>query len=190
MSDPEAALEEIRIVRKMIEATRQRVRGAWIPFLVFGVLGVLASLASHALQAEGGVWRAVPWLAFLALSLAGLRALRPHLGGGGTFVGRMLISTWRGVALAVLVLWIAVAGSASAALVGTLSLLGLGVFLSGRLLDYPPLTWGAGLWWLGAVLAAARPELAMLIEATVIALTYLLPAWGLYRQEVQGAHAA
>lgn len=196
MTDRDTALEEIRVIREMILATHQRLRGAWIPFLVFGVLGVAASAASHLMLSRGLVFLiALPWMAFVAGGLLTIRmASRRHEEGdaGVSFVERMVISLWLGIGLAMLALWVAaftgnipVVGS-----IGTFVLLGLGLFASGRLIDYAPLCWAAGLWWVGAILAAVRPDLTFAIESVVIGVSYLLPAWGLYRQEADEVHAA
>lgn len=195
MTDQDKALEEVREVRKMIESTRQRVRGAWVPFLVFGAFGVLASLASQWLMTSGEQgWVAVPWILFLLVGTPvariGLRSMGTD--NGSPFVGRMLTSLWCGVAISILAIWIAAgfAGEWVMASAGTSVVLGLGVFSSGRLLDYPPLTWAALLWWVSAIAGAWAPQSVFGIEAVVIGLTYLLPAWGLYRQELGEGYAA
>lgn len=196
MKDRDTALEEIRVVREMIEATRQRLRGAWVPFLIFGVLGILACLTSQLLLAvDASSWIGLPWLAFLLLGVVALRGWSRRWSSSGRtpFVGRMLANLWRGVAMALLALWIAAAasGALNAGQLGTMIVLGLGVFASGRLIDYAPLSWSAGLWWLGALVTAVRPDLLFVAQAVVIGLSYLLPAWGLYREEVgEEAHAA
>jgi hypothetical protein len=67
----QAAMEDLRVVRRMIDETRSNVGRTWFVFALFGVLGVIASFVSHVLVSRTPALVWIPWAAFAVLGLIG-----------------------------------------------------------------------------------------------------------------------
>ena len=183
MTDTASAVEEIRIIRRMIETSRRNTTSLRIPLLVYGGLGVVASLVSHALLSQGREQAiGFVWMAFLVLGLtasAFLLRRREKRGRIVSFVDRALAVLWIGVGISIVLVAIThAAREPSPAFVAVIAyFIALALCASGKLMEWPPLYAAAGVWWAGGVVMWFRPHDVFLIEAVLMVVGYLLPAY-------------
>jgi len=196
MQETTSALDEIRIIRRMMGEARRSTEGLRIPLLTFGLLGVATSLASHALLSSGrSDLIGLAWLAFAVIGTATSLALLRRRSGRTrvvSFVDQTIGMLWIGVGVSV---GIATTGFFAVGADGAVfplaviaSIIALGLWVSAKLMDWSPLYAAAALWWAAAVLMLIRPAEAFLIEAGALAAGYLLPAYLLHGRSDGNGH--
>jgi hypothetical protein len=188
MSEHDQALEDLRLIRRMIDDTRQTAGQLWVYLSIWGGLGIVASIVSH-------------WLVLLARyeQISSVWGLYVLVGGVLSFafarrigrqervlsfVDRSLAMTWIAIGITIVLLMVASLALGAAASVPPFVafLLGAGLFISGALIEWRPLYAAAVIWWVGGLVMLMRPHEVFLIETVLLLGGYLVPAYILSRQ--------
>lgn len=174
--------ESLRIIRETIDVAKKGVQENGFHFLLWGWLVVLASLGEYYLrQTRGGtdpylVWAIMPLIGVPAALIYEWRRDKKHH-------ERNLVREWYGLVWAgfavslVLSLVLAIRNQVSPVpLVMTLA--AFATFVSGLLMRFRPLVFGATVLWLGAAVCLALPMgVHVLVQAGGIVLGYLVPGY-------------
>lgn len=142
--DQRAAIEELRVIRQMMERTTRRWTGeGWVYWVIWGVGGIAASLISE-LSTAGGNKDLIPaawniyWIDCLALTAYFARRDWKRLGRRPiSFLGKAIGLTWCAIGASFLLTGIAAAVTKSPQTLAStfVMLAGAGVFITGALLE-------------------------------------------------------
>jgi hypothetical protein len=184
-NEHQLALEELKIIRRMMERTTARLTGSFAFWIVWGVGGFLAAAASEILVDTGHpeyVW--IAWASYwpicLPLTLYFFRRefRLPHR--PMSFIERMIGAVWTGMSAAFLLAAIAavtVKAPEAATVAIMMTIAGTGVFITGALIEARIICAAGMLWWCGALVAIIWPHHFYLLEAALSLFAYLLPAY-------------
>ncbi|TET47847.1 hypothetical protein E3J62_00115 [candidate division TA06 bacterium] len=177
-------LQELRIIRSMIEKTKQRTADNGIYMVVWGWLAFLGCIATYALtvfRQYHFIW--IPWAAVVGLGTISNIVLPKRGSENGhakTYIGNAMMNLW--IACGVGMTIIGFVGSLSPnisyrPIFPVISIiLGIGAFASGGIVDWRPLRIIGVVWWAGAIVMMFAPVLYhSLIMAVVIVPAYLVP---------------
>ena len=197
--DQKQALEELRIIRQMMERTTRRWTGeGFAIWAVWGIGGIVAALASEVLVTTGRhfpipiLWN-VYWIVGLVLTISFARRYRNAFGQRvTTFGGRVLAYVWIAVGVSLLATFCASTYMRSFATLPTtwITMVGTGVYITGAVLQERIFSLAGVVWWFGAVAALFFPEHVYLIEAALMLFGFLLPAWIIRSRGSQGSSSA
>jgi hypothetical protein len=179
------ALEEIRIIRRMLGETRRRVaRTGWLHHVLLGASGTLVALGDWLLVVTGHVSHpfmpaVVYWIVFSPLSmLANWYGTRQ---GINSLVGRTIGTTWMAIGNAIFAsafaAWLVnVPGQFEAAVIAFI--VGAALLITGFLIE---VAWlyniFAVLWFLGGFLMILVPGKIDLIHAALFFVSFLIPGY-------------
>lgn len=179
--------ESLRVIRETIDLAKNSVRENGFHFLLWGWLVVLASLVEYYLLSQGYgdkahlAWAALPLLGVPAAILYEWR--RKKTAQEQNIVRRWYGQVWMAFGISLLV------GMALAIVMEfppvpvILVLAAFATFLSGVLLRFNPLIFGAIVFWIGAVACLTLPvEAHGLLQAGATILGYLVPGYLLNAQ--------
>ncbi len=157
---PEEAMDEIQLIKRMIEETKRRSTAAYGNYFVgWGILILLAIIVNYVLiylERYNLIW--VDWIVFMGLGTVisaidgSKKAARAQV---QTYTSKILSYVWAGCGVAfilvgfifpILNLYSYRAISPLVSLVA-----GLGMFVTGGLYEWSLLKWAAAIWWLGAI---------------------------------------
>lgn len=188
--------EQVSIIRSMIERSRRETAESGLCFVWMGVISLAAVLAIDRLEAYDHTRLVLPALlatlvgngvvGYLVVSRAQQRA------GARSYSSSICYGVWFACAvpavIAVFVLPLLRVYPWSAVPVVAPLMLGIGVFASGMILEFPPLSWSSLAWWGGAVaMVFAHGTPRALIMAGVILLGWILPGLLLNREYQRAA---
>lgn len=172
--------EALGVIQQMVTASRYNIKQDAVHLLIWGWLIMVACLTHYFMILseiwEGVyIWPVVITAGVISSMVVGYR--QGHRRKASSYIDRINMFLWMGIlapmaiaiALGVVHGWIYAYPMMAA-------LLGWGNFISGGMLRYSPLIWGAvAAWVLGiAMLFANGPEI-LLLMAAVILLSYLIP---------------
>jgi len=197
--DQKQALEDLRIIRQMMERTTRRWTGeGFMIWAVWGVGGIVGSLASEVLVRTARphliplVWN-LYWFAGLLLTILFARRYRKAQGRRLiSFGGRVIGFVWVAVGVSLLMTFCASTylRSFAALPVTWITIVGTGVYITGAILQERIFSFAGVVWWLGALAALFLPEYVYLIEAALMFFGYLLPAWIVRNRGADGGSSA
>lgn len=177
-------LQELRIIKSMIEKTKQSTADHGVHFVLWGWLVLAGCILTYTLVAL--TYYNLIWIGWVSLMAVGVvLSVVTHVRERGkaqamTYVGNALMNLW--IACGV--------GMTLAGLVGSLSpmltaravvpviclIAGVGSFASGGIVDWRLLRITGIIWWAAALLAMFVPfEYHMMIMGAAIIIGYLIP---------------
>jgi hypothetical protein len=138
-------------------------------------------------------WYAAIGPVWLAYGVIGAIAARSqHSTGRRSFLDRALGNTWNGVGLTTIVLIMAamISKAFQPWFIGGLIAfeIGLGLFVTGALLESGAWYGAAVLWWAGGVVDLIHPDVQFLVQAALFTLGYIVPGI-VTRRQVQRLEA-
>lgn len=179
--------ESLRVIRETIDLAKNKVRDNGFHFLLWGWLVVLACLAQYYLTIQGDA-RAnyLPWMAMTVIGVPAVLIYewrRDRKKEEENIVRDWYGLVWMGFGIS---LFLVILLSVRAGLSPTpfiLVLIGFATFMSGILLRFRPLVFGAAAMWVAAAVCMAVPvEAHTLVQAGATVLGYLVPGYWLNRQ--------
>lgn len=177
-----SAQDSLRVIQETIDLAKHSVRENGFQFLLWGWLIVLACIGEYCLRIfNAGVYAYLVWLVLPVIGLP--VSLLHEYKGRRKRSSRNIIRQWYGliwaafaVLLSTVMVW--VVPNATSPVPFILILAAFATFLSGVVLRFPPLKWGAFALWGGAIacmnLAAGQH---VLIMAGVTIAGYLVPGY-------------
>ncbi|MDB5282138.1 MAG: hypothetical protein JWO06_1213 [Bacteroidota bacterium] len=184
--------ESLAIIRNMITVAKNNFTDNGFHFLLWGVLVILASLGQYFLavviQTEHND---LPWL---AMPIVGAPIAFIYEWRKGkhekvkTHFDRIFTYLWMAVGITLfLVIFLSVKNQMSP-IPFILTIVGLGAFVSGNILNFKSLIFGAIVFWVAAILAGfAAPLNQLLINAVATFIGYIIPGillWRSYKTQV------
>jgi len=180
-----SAREEIRYIQEMIDHTKKIAAGAWMFFLVWGVvviLGVAGMYALVSMEKYDFIW--VNWIGFMAVGVIfsiiyGRRFERRS--GARTYsqiaTGHLSVACGMGFALTGFLFPILDLYSWGVIPVLIALIAGIYLFALGGIYEWNLLKWCGAFWWLGSVAAIFLHEnLRALLFIPLILIGYIMPA--------------
>lgn len=182
--------DSLRVIARTIESAKRRVQENGFYLLLWGTLVVIAGLLDfymgwqqNALAYKHYPWMIMPLLGISATILYEIRRQQRAPVGGNTF-NKLYAMTWLGYGLTLPMLIFYAVHTGVSPIPPILAATGFAIFLSGQILDFRPLTWGAVVIWAGALLTFFTASLwHSLIMAVVIGIGYLIPGYLLNRSK-------
>jgi len=174
--------ESLRVIQTMIDKTRTSVVDNSFYFLLWGWLVFSAALLQYVLyvfvrtDANGAAWT----LMFVGFLVSIIRRTKQKPRPVRTYIDEGLGNIW----ICVVVVQALIAfvfmrrGGWENCYTFFILLYSIGCFLTGRLLKFPPLIWGAGACWALAILMTfVNFETNMLLMAAAILFSYIIPGY-------------
>jgi hypothetical protein len=199
MDEQKQALEELRIIRQMMERTTRRWTGeGWVFWIIWGVGGILASGISEILTETGRKdlipipWTAY-WIVCIPLTLYfSRREWNRHGRRPMSFIDKTIGMVWGAIGVSFLLTALASGVLKSPDVLAStfVTLAGAGVFITGALGQERVLYAAGALWWCGAVVAMFFPQHTGLIQAALMLFGYLLPGYIIKSRASRGGDAA
>ena len=192
------AKENIELIRSMIEETKRSTAYSGDIYIAWGVVTLLAILGTYLLEVlelYRYIW--LNWIAFMGLGFIyscyhGITLRKKAK--VTTFAGKILGQTWLacGVSLVILAFVAPLAGLYPGMMVSAVvaTIIGIGYFITGEIVQWKLLIWLAVLWWVGgAGMMFLKTESILLVFAFLMSLGYLVPGFILrakYRKQTHG----
>jgi hypothetical protein len=183
--------ESLRLIQTMIEKTKDTVADKSFYFLLWGWVVFIGALLQYVLKvyvgtpAHGAAWN-VMFVGFIISIVHGARERKVR---AKTYMDDNLRNIWICVGI-VQVLIVAVffkRGGWENCYTFFILLYSIGCFLTGRLLQFPPLVWGAVACWALAIVSTYLDiDGNMLLMAGAILVSYIIPGYLLRRQQRMG----
>jgi len=196
--DEKEAKENIELIRSMIEETKRSTAYSGAIYIAWGVVTLLATLGTYllvVLELYQYIW--INWIVFMALGsvysfyhgVAQARKAKVT-----TFAGKILGYTWFacGVSLVILAFVAPLAGLYPGMMVPAVvaTVIGIGYFITGEVVQWNLLIWLSVLWWVGgAGMMFLKKESILLVFAFLMSVGYLVPGFILranYRKQTHG----
>ncbi len=192
------AKESIELIKDMIRKTKNAAAYSGDIYIIWGMLTLLAVLGTYllvVLKLYQYIW--INWTAFMGGGFIysvyhGItRERRADL---VTFAGRILGYTWFacGVSLVILAFVAPLAGLYPTHMIPALVaiVIGIGYYITGKVVQWKLLVWLAFLWWVGGSgMMFVKTDSILLIFALLMSLGYLVPGFILrakYKKQLQG----
>ena len=183
--------ESLRIIRETIDVAKKGVQENGFHFLLWGWLVVLASLGEYYLrQVRGGtdpylVWAIMPLIGVpAALIYEWRRDKKQH---ERNLVREWYGLVWLGFAISLILSLVLAIRNQVSPVPLVMTLAAFATFMSGLLMRFKPLVFGAIVLWGGAAICLALPMGEhVLVQAVGIALGYLVPGYMLNHKARQG----
>jgi hypothetical protein len=184
--------DSLRVIQTMIDKTRTSVADNSFYFLLRGWLVLTGSLLQYILfvivrtPLHGAAWNVM----FLGFIISIIRRVKAGPSPVKTYIDEGLASIWLCLAIvqALVVFVFFRFGGWDYCYTAFILLYSIGSFLTGRLLQFPPLVWGAAACWAMAVTTTFVDTPAkMLIMAGAILVSYIIPGYLLrseYRRQL------
>lgn len=180
--------ESLELIERMIQSARNKVTESGFHFFLWGILVVLASMSQYVMILNGLgkesnlVWLLMPVIgvpAALVYEFRRSKQANKHTSDSEASYGKLWLGF--GITLALMIfLSINLEVNPISFILG---LVGLATFVSGSLLRFSALTFGAVVFWIAAAACLfVSNQNQLLINAVATALGYLIPAWMLYQR--------
>ncbi len=175
-----SAEDSLRLIQSMIERTRKQFSDQSHYFLLWGWSALLACVAQYILKVvyeyprHYNVW----WITVVCMVITVYFYRKDRKRSAvRTYINDNLTSIWSGLGLAFFVLsMIFVRFGFMYCFPFFISLYGAGAFISGRVLQFPPLTWGGITGFLLAIAAVWFPfDMQILFAAAALLACYIIP---------------
>lgn len=176
--------DSIRLISEMLENTKARFNENGFFFLLWGWLVLIASLLHFTLLYTDFQYPYIGWPIIMtaggiASGIAGYR--RGKDAKVKTFIDRSMSYLWIGFFISFIILFaIVIVGQIKWNLLSILimALYGLPTFVSGGILKFKPLIYGALACWFIAILSLfVREDYVILLSALSVVLAYLIPGY-------------
>lgn len=172
--------ESLELIREMVSLSRHKLSESGFHFLLWGILVGTAALVQYALIAAGfgpesnWVWVVMPLIGVPAAVIYEYR--RQRAARVKTKFDGIYASVWTGFGIALfLIIPISIIMQANP-IPFILVLVGLATFVSGAVVRFRPLSIGAGVFWLTAVLSLWLGDADLLLAyAGAVFLGYVIP---------------
>ena len=174
--------ESLQLIRDMISKTRSNISDNSFYFLFWGWLAFGCILLQFFLKVVlHYAHHYIVWLliipAVIITIVHSARSQKRHQ--ARTYIGESMGSLWMGVGISFFVLSVIISSSESGWLIAYpffILFYGLGTFVSGRILQFPPMVIGGVVNWALAVAAAFVPyDYQMLLAAAALLTSYIIP---------------
>ncbi|MBN1790610.1 MAG: hypothetical protein JW830_08950 [Bacteroidales bacterium] len=171
-----------KIIYEMIESAKAKIGKNYFYYLFWGYLIVATCLLEYFLitvvkyQEHYLVWPVLMPLGALITLFFYLRQKRNNT--SKTYIGITMSYFWGGwmISFSVLMLFANLKQEYMVIIPVILAMYGLAAFVSGGVVSFRPLVWGAALAWAAAVVSYFLPYLAQLmVLAGVVAISYIIP---------------
>lgn len=181
--------ESLRVIRETIDLARSGLRENGFHFLLWGWLVVITCAVNYYLIAVAGMSGKQASLSWLGMTVVGVPAAilyewrREKKQRAPNVVSNWYGRVWLGFGIS-LFLAILLAGINGLSPIGfVLVLVAFATFVSGTLLRFKPLLYGAGAVWVCALACTfLTPTQQLLAEAVAVTLGYLIPGYMLNAQ--------
>ncbi len=185
--------ESLKVIQTMIDKTKTSVADKSFYFLLWGWLVLIGSLLQYFLfvivktPQHGAAWS----IMFVGIIVSIVRGAKEKSGPVKTYVDEGLTSIWICLFIVqmLIVFVFAVRGGWEYCYTAFITEYSIGCFLTGRLLKFPPLVWGAIFCWALAILTVFTDmPTNMLIMAAAIGISYIIPGHRLrseYKNQLQ-----
>lgn len=176
--------DSLKLISEMLENTKARFNENGFFFLLWGWLVLLASLLHFALlytdfQYPYIVWPIIMTGGGIASGIAGYR--RGKDAKVKTFVDRSMAYLWIGFLISYIIIYLIVSiGQIEWHFLSIfiMALYGLPTFVSGGILKFKPLIYGALACWVIAIISLfVRADYVILLSALSVVLAYLIPGY-------------
>lgn len=172
--------ESLEIITRMISQTQGNMRGGSFFFILWGWIGALGFIVHYLVQVYTDyphpyiVWLiAIP--GWIISFVYGARSSRKR--GVSNYSDRMIMWTW--IAFGITLILIIFSGRYFELISPTIiGLAAMATFITGTIIRFKPLIYGAGCLWICAAIAmAVNPTTALLVCAFAVATGYLIPGY-------------
>jgi hypothetical protein len=187
MEKPFTPEDSLSLIHSMINKTRSNLGENRFYFLFWGWVAFCALLAQFTLKVAFGyaqhyiVW----WVVVPAVIITIIYSKRHGRSGPRTYVGESMSYLWTGIGISFFVLSFLIGNSKEGfyyAYPFFIMFYGLGTYISGRLLQFPPLVIGGICNWVLAIACVYVPyDFQMLLTAGAILISYIIPGYLLGR---------
>jgi hypothetical protein len=172
--------DSLRVIQTMIDKTKTSVADNSFYFLLWGWLVLIGALTQYTLFAIVKTpWHPVAWnLMFIGFIVSAVHAAKTKGRSVRTYVDEGLTNIWLclGVTQILVVFVFLRFGGWDYCYTAFILLYSIGCFLTGRLLRFGPLIWGATACWVLAILTTyVGVETKMLLMAAAILVSYIIP---------------
>mgnify|MGYP001767705919 CR=1 FL=1 len=176
--------EGLKVIYEMIESARSKIGSNYFYYLFWGYLIAFTCAAEYMLikLVKYGqhymVWPVFMGVGLLITLLFSWRQKKSS--GSRTFIGTAMIYLWSAwlVSLLILIGFANISHNFEMILPVTLTMYGLGMFISGGLVDFKPLVIGAVLSWVASVAAFFSPyPVQLLIVFITVIVSYIIPGY-------------
>lgn len=197
MNETEAK-ESLELIRSMIEETKRSTAYSGAIYIVWGVVTLLAVLGTYLLVIlKLYSYIGINWIGFMVLGLVYSfyhGATQRRKAQIATFSGEIIGHTWFacGVSLVILAFVAPLAGLYPSWMVPAVvaTVIGIGYFITGEILQWKLFIWLAVLWWLGGTgMMLLKRESILLAFAFLVSVGYLVPGFILrakYKKQTKG----
>lgn len=181
--------ESLRVIRETIDLAKTGLRDSGFYFLLWGWLVVLACVANYYLLVVAGIAPDKASLSWLGMVVIGVPVAliytrrRDKKQQSPNLVRHWNGRVWLAFAISLFVSIFVATSSGLSPIPFILILVGFATFVSGTLLRFKPLIFGAVAAWVSAfVCTFLAPEEHLLVEAVAVVLSYLIPGYLLNSQ--------
>jgi hypothetical protein len=173
--DVERAIDDLKVVRDMIERTRKATMESGILFIWWGFLSLVAIGLHYVFLAKD--WLAqigFIWSVFLIVGYVGtyLHLRKKHRSGVKSFIDRLIGTTWCACGISIILLTFVAPGldvyGWNYVPPMVTIILAVGVFITGMLYEWRSLSYIAFLWWAGAIFMFIYQDANLLIMGGLI----------------------
>lgn len=176
--------ESLRIIKEMIETSRNNFKDNGFFFLLWGWLALIASLLHFILLYIGYEYHYLPWPVLMSAGaivsvIAGIKIGKKAR--VMSHIDKTIIYLWWGFFITIVILLFAASAGKLPWTTSTpliIAMVGLGTFASGGALKFPPLIIGGIAAWIISVITLFIPyTYVLLMTALSIIIAYLIPGY-------------
>lgn len=183
-----AAEKSLEIIQNMVLTTRKNIRVSGFHFLLWGGLAMMASLVCYFFMIQQlEAWIPYPWAAMTLIGIPVAIAYewkKDKTKVVHTLLEKYYSRTWAGFGASLFCVIFFCAGNEISPVSPILALIGMATFVSGSILDFKPLMWGAVFFWLTALAVVwITGPAQFLLYAAAIGLGYLIPGFMMYHKD-------
>jgi hypothetical protein len=182
--------ESLQVIQSMIDQAKNSVADKSFYFLLWGWLVLIGALLQYTLKvivrtdAHPAAWN----IMFIGVIVSIFHRVKQRKRQVKTYVDEGLGNIWTclGVIQGLIVFIFARRGGWENCYTIFILLYSTGCFLTGRLLKFPPLIWGAmGCWALAILTTFVNYDMNILLMAAAILISYIIPGYLLRREHKQ-----
>ena len=183
--------EGLRTIYAMIQSAKSTIGENYLYYLLWGYLVLITCIAEYALitffryDQHYLVWPVLMGLGLFASVLFNLRQKKRST--SKSLIGQVMVYFWGGwlVSFVILIVFANLRESYTVILPLAMVMYGLGIFVSGGLIDFRPLIIGGILSWIAAVVSFFQPHaVQLLIMIGVVIVSYIVPGHLLRRMSI------
>ena len=174
--------EGLKTIYAMIQSAKSTIGENYMYFLLWGYLVLSACVLEFVLirlvhfRLHYIVWPVLMGTGALVTGMLALRQKRMRI--SKSHIGHVMAYLWGGwlVCFSILLLFANLREEYDTILPLTLAMYGLGIFISGGIVDFRPLIIGGIISWIAAVVTFFQPyTLQLLIVSVVVIISYIIP---------------